>query len=81
MPKSGEPAGRITRFALTWHGLIYRLVLGAIVLAIVVPTTATGGRGRVGIRTRRSGHRDPRHPRRTPAARAGPGCAADERAR
>jgi hypothetical protein len=42
MPTSGEPAGRITRFALTWHGLIYRLVLGAIVLAIVVPTTASG---------------------------------------
>jgi hypothetical protein len=30
------------RFALTWHGLIYRLVLGAIVLAMVVPTTASG---------------------------------------
>ncbi|HEY7603333.1 MAG TPA: hypothetical protein VH760_03640 [Gaiellaceae bacterium] len=25
------------RFALTWHGVVYRLVLGAIVLAIVVP--------------------------------------------
>jgi hypothetical protein len=38
----GSPWRMRERFALTWHGLIYRLVLGAIVLAIVVPTTASG---------------------------------------
>ena len=30
------------RFALTWHGVIYRLALGAIVLAIVVPADVAG---------------------------------------
>ena len=30
------------RFALTWHGVIYRLVLGAIVLAIIVPAAVAG---------------------------------------
>ena len=32
------------RFALTLHGVIYRLILGAIVLAIVIPVGATGYR-------------------------------------
>jgi hypothetical protein len=47
MPKSGEPAGRITlahagtvRPHVAWAHLPTRL--GAIVLAIVVPTTASG---------------------------------------
>ena len=30
------------RFALTVHGVIYRLILGAIVLAIVIPANMTG---------------------------------------
>jgi uncharacterized membrane protein YcaP (DUF421 family) len=30
------------RFALTWHGVIYRLVLGAIVLAAVIPADVSG---------------------------------------
>ena len=30
------------RFALTLHGAIYRLVLGAIVLAIVIPASMSG---------------------------------------
>ncbi len=30
------------RFALTRHGVIYRLALGAIVLAIVIPTQMSG---------------------------------------
>ena len=30
------------RFALTLNGVIYRLVLGAIVLAIVVPASVSG---------------------------------------
>jgi uncharacterized membrane protein AbrB (regulator of aidB expression) len=30
------------RFAFTLHGVIYRLILGAIVLAIVIPATMIG---------------------------------------
>jgi hypothetical protein len=30
------------RFALKWHGVVYRLVLGAVVLAIVVPPDLSG---------------------------------------
>ncbi len=30
------------RLALTWHGLVYRLILGAVVLAIVIPATVSG---------------------------------------
>ena len=30
------------RFALTLHGVIYRLILGAIVLAIVIPVGMSG---------------------------------------
>ncbi len=30
------------RFALTLHGLVYRLILGAIIVAIVIPATASG---------------------------------------
>ena len=30
------------RFALTLHGAIYRLILGAIVLAIVIPASMSG---------------------------------------
>ena len=30
------------RFALTLHGVIYRLILGAIVLAIVIPVGTSG---------------------------------------
>jgi uncharacterized membrane protein AbrB (regulator of aidB expression) len=30
------------RFALTLHGVIYRLILGAIVLAIVIPASMSG---------------------------------------
>ena len=30
------------RFAFTLHGVIYRFILGAIVLAIVIPVGATG---------------------------------------
>ena len=30
------------RFALTLHGVIYRLILGAIVLAIVIPASISG---------------------------------------
>jgi uncharacterized membrane protein AbrB (regulator of aidB expression) len=30
------------RFALTLHGAIYRLILGAIVLAIVIPPSVSG---------------------------------------
>ena len=32
------------RFALTLRGVIYRLILGAIVLAIVIPVVLTGYR-------------------------------------
>jgi hypothetical protein len=30
------------RFALTWHGVIYRLALGGVVLAIVIPVHISG---------------------------------------
>ena len=30
------------RFALTLHGAIYRLILGAVVLAIVIPASMSG---------------------------------------
>ena len=30
------------RFALTLHGVVYRLILGAVVLAIVIPPGVTG---------------------------------------
>jgi hypothetical protein len=30
------------RFALTFHGAIYRLILGAVVLAIVIPPEMSG---------------------------------------
>ena len=30
------------RFALTFHGAIYRLMLGAVVLAIVIPASMSG---------------------------------------
>lgn len=30
------------RFALTLHGVVYRIILGAIVLAIVIPPSVSG---------------------------------------
>jgi hypothetical protein len=75
IPKPGESADRITlahagtvRPHVAWSRLPTRS--GGHRLGDRRPHDRERGRAGVAIRTRRSGRRDPRHPRRTPAARA-----------